>query len=107
MELAHMPGCCTSAILYSFGEHQELSELTNHELTDEEKIEAIKVMTGQKLFGQDLAGNEIGHMRCIFAISVDPKHVKLLKAAGFRVVDAYKGIQGRVNIMTLHIGDGV
>jgi hypothetical protein len=92
--MEHIPGCCTSAILFGFGEHGEPSEVTQ---------EKIKKMVNRELEVVDLGGEvRGGYMKCIFAISVDPANVAILKAAGFKVVDEYEGIQGRVRIMTLH-----
>jgi len=92
--MEHIPGCCTSAILFGFGEHGEPSEVTR---------EKIRKMVNRELEVIDLGGEvRGGHMRCIFAISVDPVNVAVLKEEGFKEVDAYDGIQGRVHIMTLH-----
>jgi hypothetical protein len=95
MEIVNVPGCCTAALLYSFGEHGEPSLVT---------VAEIKKMVQRELgYGDPDSLIPVAHKRCIFAISVDPRNIRLLKAAGFRTVDLYEGVQGRVHIMTLHI----
>jgi hypothetical protein len=90
-----MPGCCTSAILYSFGEHGEESEVTVEKILD--LIEPVV----DSHYDSRMKLIENGK-RCIFAISVDPKNIKLLTEAGFKVIDKYEGVQGMVHIMTMH-----
>lgn len=103
MNMENFPGCCTSAILYSFGEHGEKSELNAKHLSEHDKIEAIKKMVDQELGVVDQGGVERhGHKRCVFAISVDPVNIRRLLHAGFNIVDHYPGIQGEVHIMTFH-----
>jgi hypothetical protein len=99
MYMENFPGCCTSAVLYSFGEHGEKSYVT---------VDEINRLLQQELHVRDLGGNMInGHKRCIFAISVDPKNIRILRDAGFKVIDTYEGIQGLVHIMTLHLREQV
>jgi hypothetical protein len=109
LTLENFPGCCTSAILFSLGEHNEKSEMYDPNMSEADKINKIKQMvTAEMNGGIDLGGAQIeGHKRCVFAISVDPANVRLLKKCGFRIVDTYPGIQGLCRIMTLHVGDGV
>lgn len=94
MEIVNMPFCCTSAVLGSFGEHGESSVVT---------VEEVKRLVRMKLrgiFGQeDWIENP---KRCVLAISVDPANIRVLKEAGFKVVDAYEGIQGKVHILSFH-----
>lgn len=96
MRIENMPFCCTSAILGSFGEHGEPSLVS---------VEEVKRLVNTKMHVErDLGGNMIdGAKRCVFAISVDPKNIRILKAAGFKEVDSYEGIQGTVRILTLHV----
>lgn len=95
MKMENFPFCCTSAILGSFGEHGEES-LVN--------VEEIKKMAKSELgYGDPDSEFPNAHKRCIFAISVDPKNIRMLKAAGFRVIDTYQGVQGRVHVMTMHL----
>jgi hypothetical protein len=97
MHIENMPFCCTSVILGSFGEHGEESLVT---------VEEIHRLISKKLrVERDLEGRMIdGAKRCVFAISVDPENIRLLRQAGFKVVDHYTGIQGEVYILTFHAG---
>lgn len=95
MQIERMPFCCTSAIIGSFGEHGEPSIVT---------VEEVKRLVSTM---QCAKFDEDGHLAdnpklCFFAISVDPQNVKILKQAGFKEVDAYRGIQGKVHILTFH-----
>ena len=40
--------------------------------------------------------------RCFIATSINPANIRVLKEAGFKVVDSYEGVQGRVYVLTLH-----
>lgn len=95
MHIENMPFCCTSAIIGSFGEHGEESIVT---------VDEIKRLVERKRHpvyrGDEIINNG---KRCVFAISVDPVNIAILRQAGFRDVDSYPGIQGRVHIMTLHL----
>lgn len=94
MFVENMPFCCTSSVLGSFGEHGEPSVVS---------VEEIKRLVAKEFPVRDLGGVEQGgHKRCVFAISVDPKNIRLLLKAGFKEVDHYEGIQGTVHILTLH-----
>ncbi len=94
MLVEHFPFCCTAAVLGSFGEHGEESEVSV------EKIKELVHQTTRPV--RDLGGRVVGEKRIVFAVSVDPKNVAMLKEAGFKVVDSYNGIQGRVHVLTLH-----
>lgn len=97
MYLENMPFCCTSAVLGSFGEHGEPSIVT---------VEEVKRLLKKNLDVVDLGGVlQGGHKRCVFAISVDPKNIRVLLKAGFREIDSYQGIQGIVRIFSLHVGE--
>lgn len=98
MKIQNMPYCCTSAVLGSLGEHGEPSVVT---------VDTIKELVGMKAqpVYEDAKGERIlvdNGKRCIFATSVDPRNIMQLKAAGFKEVDSYEGIQGTVHILTLH-----
>ena len=96
MQIENMPFCCTSAIIGSFGEHGEKSLVS---------VDEIKRLVQTKMFQRYNYEGEVidGAKRCVFAISVDPKNIRLLQRAGFKVVDHYPGIQGEVFILTFHI----
>lgn len=101
MIIENVPWCCTAAILASFGEHGEPSEVT---------LEEIRRLTGQKRkeVYEEIHGHRIlidGAKRIVIAFSVDPANIKMLEEAGFKVVDKYKGIQGTVHLLTLHLKD--
>jgi hypothetical protein len=100
MQIENMPFCCTSAILGSFGEHGEKSLVSVDEI---QRLVKTKMFAARDSHGQVVDNAK----RCIFAISVDPKNIRLLNAAGFRTVDSYRGIQGEVHIMTLHVENDV
>lgn len=95
MRIENMPGCCTSAVLFSFGEHGEYSNVTVENIHE---LVLSKVMEEHDLHGQLIDVPK----RCIFAMSVDPTNIAILKEAGFKVVDEYDGEQGKVHILTLH-----
>jgi len=95
MRIENMPGCCTSAILFSFGEHGEESEVTLDE------INRLCTSKASPQYRDEMMVDN--GKRCIFAISVDPQNIALLKEAGFKVVDIYEGIQGKVHILTCHL----
>lgn len=81
MHIDNLPGCCTSAVLFSFGEHGEPSEVSVariHELC------TVKQREGK---------------RCVLATSIDKANVRMLRLAGFKEISSYPGIQGRVRIM--------
>lgn len=95
MQIENMPFCCTSAILGSFGEHGEASVVTVDEIK-----RLIQTKSRPRWNGEKLVENG---KRCIFAISVDPKNIRLLLKAGFNVIDKYEGVQGDVHILTFHL----
>ena len=98
MEIRNMPFCCTSAILGSFGEHGEASVVNVAEIN--------RLVETKKSAFRDASGEIIDNgKRCIFAISVDPKNIRMLLKAGFQIIDHYPGIQGEVFILTLHVGE--
>jgi hypothetical protein len=98
--IENMPGCCTSAILFGFGEHMEASEVTTERILELVHSKAKpRVAMSQHTEQMEIIENG---KRCVFAISVDPKNIRVLKAAGFKEVDHYEGIQGTVHILTLH-----
>ncbi len=100
MIIENMPGCCTSAILFSLGEHGEKSLVT---------VEEVKLLVATKTRTMRDPKGEVIVMgkKCIFAISVDPKNIRVLEKAGFRVIDSYRGVQGIVHILTLHLEEGM
>jgi hypothetical protein len=101
MYIEGMPGCCTSAILYGFGEHGEQSEMYAKSLTEAQKIESIRRHVESQLEVVDLGGKtQSGHKRCVFAISVDPANIRLLMKAGFEEIHSYEGVQGTVHVLT-------
>lgn len=94
MHIEGMPGCCTAAILYSFGEHGEKSEVNPERIK-----EFVASVAKPEYHGTELVSNA---KRCIFAISVNPNNIRQLQTAGFKIRDKYEGIQGMVHILTLH-----
>jgi hypothetical protein len=94
----NIPSCCTSAILHGFGEHDEPSEVTV------EKIRKLVLSKAKPRYGVENDNTVLleNGKRCIFAISVNPANIRILKEAGFKVVDKYEGVQGLVHILTLH-----
>lgn len=94
-----MPGCCTSAILHSFGEHGEDSEVTPEKIT-----KLIESMT-DPIFMWRRGRKECVNpgRRCFFAISVSPDNIKIFTDYGFKIIDTYEGEQGTVHIMTFHV----
>lgn len=97
MLIENMPFCCTSAVLGSLGEHGEPSVVT---------VEEIRRLVDAELRVFNLSGKlREERKRCVLAISVDPKNIRTLLQAGFKIVDRYKGIQGIVHIMTFHAGN--
>jgi hypothetical protein len=92
MQITDFPGCCTSSILFSFGEHGEESIVT---------VDEIQKLCSQKMRPEY---NELGVRtryveKTCFAISVNPENIKTLKEAGFKEMGYYDGIQGRVKIL--------
>lgn len=97
MQIENMPFCCTSAIIGMFGEHGEQSFVS---------VEEVKRLIATKR--NEVRDSETGELlangkRCVFAISVDPKNIRILRTAGFHIVDHYEGVQGRVYILTFHV----
>lgn len=92
MQITNFPGCCTSSILFQFGEHGEESVVTVAEIN--------KLCSQQMRPEYDEDGNVIRAVqKTCFAISVDPENIKTLKDAGFKEIGAYRGIQGHVRIL--------
>lgn len=81
MRIENFPGCCTSAVLYSFGEHGEPTDISVARINE---LCTLKQREGK---------------RCVLATSVSKANASLLRQAGFREISSYPGIQGRVRIM--------
>lgn len=92
MRVAPFPGCCTSAVIYSFGEHGEETDISP------EKIKAY--MKPWQKAEKDDHGNIVDQVKLTwFATSVNTHNIALLEAAGFRTVATYPGEQGLVHVM--------
>lgn len=99
--IEEIPGCCTSAIIYGFGEHGE-----DHETT----VDHVRKLVESKMrpvYATRRDGENVlveNGKKCFFAISINPKTIKMLKEdLGFKEVDHYRGVQGEVHILTLHV----
>ena len=83
MQITNMPGCCTSAIIHGFGEHGEHALVTPAEI----ERQIAELLDHQP------------HKQTLMAISVARSNQATLKAAGFREIYNYPGIQGLVRVM--------
>jgi hypothetical protein len=101
MQITNMPGCCTSAIIHNFGEHGEEAEVTV------KNIERLLATKTKAKFDENGQLRENGK-HCFFAITcseipgIGVRNLNTLKAVGFREVDSYQGVQGKIHILTLH-----
>jgi hypothetical protein len=81
MIIEPMPGCCTSAVLHSLGEHGEYSVVNEKEIN--------RLCAHQQRWPD-------GTEKTVLVISVDPRNQKHIIAAGFKEIYHYEGIQGVV-----------
>ena len=96
MFIERMPFCSTSAVLGGFGEHGEPSLVTVAEIK--------RLIKNTQYYTFDEDENITNRPKlCIFAISTNPRNVRTLQNAGFKIVDSYEGIQGKVRILTFHV----
>lgn len=98
MFIDDVPACCTSAIIYSFGEHGEESEVTVEKIKE---LIATKTTPQYRIFNNRRELAETPKLN-IIAFSVDPKNIAILLEAGFKDVDSYDGVQGKVHLLTFH-----
>jgi hypothetical protein len=94
MRVEAMPFCCTSLILGSFGDHGEESIVT---------VEEINKILKRNQYVEYVDEAAPIAQRYVYASTVNPENVAILKQAGFKVIDSYPGLQGQVYIMSLHL----
>jgi hypothetical protein len=94
MRVEGMPFCCTSSVLGMFGDHGEEALVT---------VEEIKKLLAKNKYAEFIDEPWPIPQKYVYASTVNPVNVKILKEAGFKVLDSYPGQQGQVYVMGLHL----